>query len=322
MAGPSATGNYAQAGIATARENERLLQATLENSPNMGEIVQKAHIRQGKENIAAIRAEEKVSTAAINQYAATKTKKTLIDAEDNYKQSKRKAGILAAGGQLVGTGLAGLGQEKRKRRNVGEGSEFYDTRIASAKDSLAASEQALQDFRTSNTSSSSSVSSASSDSTTDSATSTPSIVDTPASGGTASPQFKDVVSMATKAGAKHPELVAAQWALESGYGKSPSGKNNYFGIKATGSEAGTSKGTWEVINGQEVNTTARFKDFASPQDSINDLTNKWYKDYNNYSGVNRANSAAEGADLLVQEGYATDPNYAAKLKRILADNGY
>ena len=125
MAGPSATGNFAQAGIAAARENERLLKATLENSPNMGEIVQKAHVRQGKENIASMKAEAKVSTAAINQYAATKTKKTLMDAEDNYKGEVRKAGILAGAGKLVGAGLLGLGQEKSKKREVGAYSSIY-----------------------------------------------------------------------------------------------------------------------------------------------------------------------------------------------------
>ena len=36
-----------------------------------------------------------------------------------------------------------------------------------------------------------------------------------------------------KAGAKYPEkLVAAQWALESGWGEHNSGHNNFFGIKA------------------------------------------------------------------------------------------
>ena len=41
--------------------------------------------------------------------------------------------------------------------------------------------------------------------------------------------FKGVKAAAAKAGAKYPECVAAQWALESGYGKHTSGKNNYFG---------------------------------------------------------------------------------------------
>ena len=44
-------------------------------------------------------------------------------------------------------------------------------------------------------------------------------------GATASPDFKGIVNMAKTGGAKFPELVAAQWALESGWGKTPSGKN-------------------------------------------------------------------------------------------------
>jgi flagellum-specific peptidoglycan hydrolase FlgJ len=134
--------------------------------------------------------------------------------------------------------------------------------------------------------------------------------------------FKSVVAMAQQAGAKYPELVGAQWALESGRGKTPSGKNNYFGIKATDSEAGTSKGTWEVENGQEVNTTARFKNFDTPQDSVNDLVNKWHKNYDNYTGVNNAGDARSAADMLVSEKYATDPNYAGKLKSLLTEYGY
>ena len=112
---------------------------------------------------------------------------------------------------------------------------------------------------------------------------------------------KSIAGMATAAGAKFPKLVAAQWALESAWGKTPSGKNNYFGIKAAGGEASTSKPTWEVINGKKVNTSANFKDFDTPQGSVNHLTNQWYKDYKNYKGVNRAASAQEAADLLVKK---------------------
>ena len=128
--------------------------------------------------------------------------------------------------------------------------------------------------------------------------------------------------MAAKSGAKYPQLVAAQWALESGWGKTPSGKNNYFGIKAGAGEQGTSKQTWEVYGGKEVNTSARFKDFDSPQGSVNELVNRWHKDYKGYTGVNNAPDAFSAADMLTSEGYATDPNYAKKLKQIMRDQGY
>ena len=138
----------------------------------------------------------------------------------------------------------------------------------------------------------------------------------------ADPTFKSIVAMAQKSGAAHPELVAAQWALESGFGKTPSGKNNYFGIKATAGESGTTKQTWEVYGGKEVTTDAKFKNFDTPQAGVDELVGRWHKDYKGYSGVNRGGTAAEAADLLVQEGYATDPNYAAKLKKIMEDQGY
>ena len=125
-----------------------------------------------------------------------------------------------------------------------------------------------------------------------------------------------VLSAANTAGAKFPEVVAAQWALESGWGKHTSGKNNYFGIKGI-----TGKGslvrTTEFIAGVEQKVDAWFKDYPSLQDCVTDLVNKWYKDYKGYKGVNRATSPDECAELLIQEGYATDPNYVTKLINIM-----
>jgi flagellum-specific peptidoglycan hydrolase FlgJ len=67
-----------------------------------------------------------------------------------------------------------------------------------------------------------------------------------------------VSSAAKAAGALYPDLVAAQWALESGWGKHTSGKNNYFGIKGEG----TSQMTTEFVNGARVHVEAEFMDFA------------------------------------------------------------
>ena len=130
-------------------------------------------------------------------------------------------------------------------------------------------------------------------------------------GRSANTQWNQIVNMAKAAGAKFPELVAAQWALESAWGKSPSGRNNFFGQKGKG----TSKATWEVVNGREVNTTASFMDFKSPQDSVNYLVQKWYQ---GKGGANKARTAEEAARILKQQGYATDPNYVIKLMRIIA----
>ena len=123
----------------------------------------------------------------------------------------------------------------------------------------------------------------------------------------------DGIEAAAAAGAKFPEVVAAQWALESAYGSVLSGKNNYFGIKGTG----TVKTTWEDYGNGPVVIKASFRDFDTPFDCVNHLVTQWYKDYKGYKGVNRATSREDCAYLLKREGYATDPVYAQKLIRLM-----
>jgi flagellum-specific peptidoglycan hydrolase FlgJ len=121
---------------------------------------------------------------------------------------------------------------------------------------------------------------------------------------------------AVRAGAKFPEVVAAQWALESARGTILSGKNNFFGIKG----AGTVKTTWEDYGNGAVIIQAAFKDFATPYDCVEHLVNQWYKDYKGYKGVNRARTREECARLLKAEGYATDPLYSQKLISLINSN--
>lgn len=129
---------------------------------------------------------------------------------------------------------------------------------------------------------------------------------------------------AANSGAKFPELVAAQWALESSFGRHPSGRFNYWGIKATGRSGGTIKTTKEFVNGEWVTIEARFQNFASIQDGVDYLVARWYKDYEQFKGVNRAATRDEAAKLLVTEKYATDPSYSTKLSSLMkqyAPNG-
>jgi hypothetical protein len=129
--------------------------------------------------------------------------------------------------------------------------------------------------------------------------------------------WEGVITAAKAAGAKFPEVVAAQWALESGWGEHTSGKNNYFGLKGSGSE----RETKEFINGQWVTIKAGFIDFPDLQTCVSYLVDRWYRDYQRHKGVNRATSTEECASLLVTEGYATDPQYAEKLIRLMKENG-
>ena len=129
--------------------------------------------------------------------------------------------------------------------------------------------------------------------------------------------WSQIASLATKAGSKYPELCAAQWALESGWGKYLSGKNNVYGIKGKG----TKKVTTEFVNGKEVQVTDEFMDFASIEDCVQYLVDRWYKDYaNRYKGVNNAATREDAARMLVSEGYATDPAYAEKLIALMNNN--
>jgi flagellum-specific peptidoglycan hydrolase FlgJ len=125
-----------------------------------------------------------------------------------------------------------------------------------------------------------------------------------------------IKAAATAAGAKFPECVAAQWALESAWGSALSGKNNYFGIKGPG----TKKTTWEDYGNGPVTIVDEFQDFATPYDCVNHLVTQWYKDYRGYQGVNRASTREECALLLKSEGYATDPVYAQKLINLMNSN--
>ena len=121
--------------------------------------------------------------------------------------------------------------------------------------------------------------------------------------------WEGVLEAARVAGAKFPELVAAQWALESNYGKLVSGRNNFFGLKGEGSATKTQ----EFINGQWVTITDTFIDFPDLLSCVIYLVDHWYKDYKQYQGCNNASTRDDAARWLQREGYATDPAYPEKL---------
>ena len=107
-----------------------------------------------------------------------------------------------------------------------------------------------------------------------------------------------------------PEIIVAQAALESGWGKSAP-NNNYFGIKGPG---GTQT-TREYINGQWVTIQDSFRGYGSLAESV-----QGYADFitrNPRYGTLRVTPTFEGQVKALQEsGYATDPNYGSKIKGI------
>jgi len=126
----------------------------------------------------------------------------------------------------------------------------------------------------------------------------------------------DIYAYAVKAGARYPELVVAQWKLESGGGRYFSGKNNPFGLKGIGTVVTTT----EVLDGKSISIKDSFIDFESQEQAVQYLVERWYKDYGGYKGVNSQNSIEGAARMLQSENYATDPHYADKLINIMSEN--
>ena len=131
-------------------------------------------------------------------------------------------------------------------------------------------------------------------------------------------KFKKVMQAAANAGDPHPAVVAAQWAVESGWGAKESGKNNFFGIKARPGQPGTMRRTREVLNGRTVYINDRFADYNTLEEGIAARVafTKQNKRYTN-SGYFSARTPYEAAQALQRGGYATDPNYANSLAAII-----
>jgi hypothetical protein len=137
-----------------------------------------------------------------------------------------------------------------------------------------------------------------------------------ASGKTYPNSWEGVVEAAKDAGAKWPTLVAAQWALESGWGKhTPAGAPfNYFGLKGDNDTASETK---EFVGGRWITISAEFIDFPDLFSCVEYLVSRWYRDFRKFKGVNRAGSIEAAARELQRQGYATDPAYPEKLLKIV-----
>ena len=120
-------------------------------------------------------------------------------------------------------------------------------------------------------------------------------------------------------------FMVAQAAHESGWGKREiknadgSSSHNLFGIKAGSGWTGkvASVTTTEVIDGQPRKVVAKFRSYASYDESFRDYA-QMMKDSPRYSKVVAAGNSAQGfAQGLQRAGYATDPAYADKLTRVI-----
>jgi flagellar protein FlgJ len=120
-------------------------------------------------------------------------------------------------------------------------------------------------------------------------------------------------------------FVLAQAAHESGWGqreiRHADGRsaNNLFGIKAGAGWKGAvaEVTTTEYVDGQARKLTQRFRAYATPEESFRDFA-RLMKDNARYSPVLASGGSAERyAQGLQAAGYASDPDYAGKLGRVI-----
>lgn len=122
-----------------------------------------------------------------------------------------------------------------------------------------------------------------------------------------------------------PRVLVAQAALETGWGRSTIRKangeagNNYFGIKSHGQWAGEQVRTLtnEFHDGVKKVERAAFRAYDSVEASFNDFVaflkgNPRYRD-----ALSVADQPHQFVDALQKAGYATDPDYASKIKSIM-----
>jgi flagellar protein FlgJ len=123
----------------------------------------------------------------------------------------------------------------------------------------------------------------------------------------------------------NPKVLLAQAALETGWGKKvirhPDGSSGYnlFGIKADARWDGDriSVGSLEYENGIAKRKVSAFRAYDSYAESFKDYV-QFLRDNPRYADAFRHVRDSEGfVESLQAAGYATDPNYAGKIKDIL-----
>jgi flagellar protein FlgJ len=121
------------------------------------------------------------------------------------------------------------------------------------------------------------------------------------------------------------KFMLGQAALETGWGKrmirnaDGSNANNLFGIKAGPSWKGkvATAVTTEYVNGHARQKVERFRSYETPADSFKDYARMLANNPRYEKVLDHAGDASAFAHGLQRAGYATDPQYGAKLSKII-----
>ena len=122
-----------------------------------------------------------------------------------------------------------------------------------------------------------------------------------------------------------PEALLAQAALETGWGRhvmqhrQGDSSHNLFGIKADSRWQGdrVRVSTLEYRDGVALNTRANFRAYDSFEQSFSDYVDFLQRNPRYQEALSKTADPGEYFSALQDAGYATDPAYAHKIKRIL-----
>ncbi|PHS27238.1 MAG: flagellar assembly peptidoglycan hydrolase FlgJ [Methylophaga sp.] len=122
-----------------------------------------------------------------------------------------------------------------------------------------------------------------------------------------------------------PEVILSQAALETGWGKhvikdvNGQSSHNLFNIKADSRWQGdfVTKGTLEYRDGVAAKEQAKFRSYDSYQQSFNDYVNFLQTQPRYQDALKQTANPDKFIEGLHKAGYATDPTYSDKIKRIM-----
>ena len=123
----------------------------------------------------------------------------------------------------------------------------------------------------------------------------------------------------------YASVMIAQAALESGWGNSALSTegHNLFGVKWNGTGNYVTMPTQEYYGGQWHTINAKFQSYNSYYDSLTSYAQLIKNNFPNSTRANAATPQIAAANLKngVYGSYATDPNYANSLDRMISDYG-
>jgi len=138
--------------------------------------------------------------------------------------------------------------------------------------------------------------------------------------------FPIFYKLAKEAGHKFPELTAAQAMEETGNGESPSGRNNYLGLKAN--EFQIKRGQSSLLDTEEdfgkgnEPVKDNFTDYVDIRDQFIQYKTEWNDPFKDRKGIVSVATPEEALDLILSnptDMYATGKGYKEKVLQIIRD---